>query len=71
MCFREIIVEEAKRQGLGTWRLAKLASPHVSVRMLQRYFRGKSDMTGAKLAVVCRILGIELKAKQDGRRSHG
>ncbi len=65
MSFRKIVLAEIKRQGFTGYSLAKLTKPHVKMRMIQCYMAGTSDLTGERLAVVCKVLGLELKRSRE------
>ncbi len=68
MSFRKIIQREAKQQGISGYRLAKMVGPKVvSERMVQAYLAGEADMTGERLAAICKALGLELRTRKRGR----
>ncbi|MCG3136716.1 MAG: hypothetical protein HJJLKODD_00552 [Phycisphaerae bacterium] len=65
--FREIIIREAKRQGLSCYAIGKLTQPVVRMRAIQKYFAGDADLSGERLQAVCRVLGLELRVKRSVR----
>ena len=67
MSFRTIIRREVKARSISGYRLAQLVGPEVaSMRMIQAYLAGESDMTGERLAAVCKALKLELRPKRKG-----
>ena len=65
MSFRKIIQRETKKQGISGYRLAKMVGPGVaSMRLVQAYLAGQADMTGERLAAVCKALNLELGPRQ-------
>lgn len=65
MSFRKIIQREVKKQGISGYRLGKMIGPEVaSERMVQAYLAGDADMTGEKLAAMCKVLNLELRPRQ-------
>jgi len=71
MSFREIVRREVKRQGLSGYALAKRVGPRVSRRMIQAYLAGSHDLSGEKLAIICEVLGLELRPKKEGGKGRG
>ena len=70
MSFRKIIQREAKKRGISGYRLAKMVGPEVaSMRMVQAYVAGDADMTGERLAAVCKALNLELRPRKRKARS--
>ena len=65
MSFRKIIQRAAKKRGISGYRLAKMVGPEVaSMRMIQAYLAEEADMTGERLAAVCKALDLELRPRQ-------
>ena len=68
MSFRRIIQRQVKQRGISGYRLAKMVGPEVaSMRMIQAYLAGEADMTGERLAAICKALGLELRTRKKGR----
>lgn len=65
MGFREIIKHEAKRQELSGYRIAKLSG--VSMRTVQAYLAGDTDLAGRRIERIAAVLGLDLRPVQ--RRS--
>ena len=58
MSFQRIIQNEARRQALSGYRLAKLAD--VPMRTVQKYLAGDCDLRGERIAKIAAALGLEL-----------
>lgn len=69
MSFRKIIQREVRRQGLSGYRIGKLAD--MSPRTIQSYLAGTRDLTGERLAQVCRVLGLTLQPKRPRTKKGG
>ncbi|MCH8805197.1 MAG: helix-turn-helix domain-containing protein [Planctomycetes bacterium] len=67
--FREIIRREVRRQKLSGYRIGKLAD--MPARTIQSYLAGTRDLTGERLAQVCRVLGLELQPKRPRTKKSG
>jgi len=59
MSFRKIIQAEAKRRGLSGYRIAKMSG--VPMRTVQAYLAEDCDLTGERLAIIAKALGLELR----------
>ncbi len=66
MSFRAIVKTEVDRQGLSGYRLAKLSD--TPMRTVQAYLSGERDLTGERLAKLCKALGLELRPRKQARR---
>ncbi|GAF69583.1 unnamed protein product [marine sediment metagenome] len=60
--FREKIRREAKRRGWSGYRLGQESG--VPIRTVQQYLRGACDLSGERLAKLCKALGLELKSRR-------
>ncbi len=64
---RKAILREVKRRKLSGYRLAKMVegrTPNVSMRVVQAYLSGESDLTADRLSVLCDVLDLELRPKR-------
>lgn len=57
--FQNIIQNEAKRQGVSGYRLAKLAG--LKLRSVQQYVAGDHDLAGERVALLAAALGLALR----------
>ncbi len=57
--FREIIQKEVGRRGWSAYRLGKESG--VPIRTVQAYLSGTCDLSGERIAVLCKTLGLELR----------
>ncbi len=65
--FQETIRREAKRQKLSGYALAKLIGKGLSMRSVQMYLAGKHDLSGERVALIAKALGMELRTTRKGR----
>ena len=57
--FRRIIQDEAERQCLSGYRIAK--SSGLPMRTVQQYLAGDCDLGGERVAKIADVLGLELR----------
>ena len=68
--FRETIIDQMGRRGWSGYRLGKESG--VPIRTVQEYVRGDCDLSGARIAKLCAVLGLELRpVRKAGRRQKG
>ncbi len=57
--FREIIKTELQRRKWSAYRLSKESG--LPMRTVQQYMAGTCDLSGERIAVLCKTLGLELR----------
>lgn len=65
--FRKTINAEMERQGLSRYAIAERIADRVPRTCTYDYLSGRSDMTGERLAILCKALGLTLK-RTKGRK---
>lgn len=63
--FRDIILAELQRRDWSGYRLAQECG--VPARTIQRWLADDNDLTAARLELICKALGLELRPTKKGK----
>lgn len=66
--FRNIILAELERQGLSRYAIVEKVADRIPKTCTYDYLAGRTDMTGERLAILCKELGLMLKRSKQRRK---